>query len=206
MLIAIVLVFVVIRLLVDLPHIVSGTLPDESDFEHRYVRYPWLAYAHILPGVVYLLIAPFQLSRSFRNRNLERHRRLGRVALTAGLLSGVFAITFGFFLSFGGLLQASAAVAFGLWFLASLAIAYAAIRRRDIAAHRRWMIRAFAVGLAVGTIRIWIGLFEAFAVMSFRDAFGVAFWISFVMHAIAAEVYVRWRPSANGSARPTRLA
>ncbi len=202
----IVLVFLVIRLVVDVPNIASGTLPSESDFEHRYARYPWLAYAHILPGVVFLLIAPFQLWRSFRNRDLQRHRRLGRVGMSAGLLSGVFAIIFGFFQSFGGTLQASASLVFGLWFLGSLAIAYAAIRRRDIATHRRWMIRAFAVGLAVGTIRIWIGLFEAFGVMSFRDAFGVAFWISFVMHAVAAEVYVRWRPSANGSARRTRLA
>lgn len=191
LLIAVVLVFVVIRLLVDVPNIASGTIPDESAFEHRYARYPWLAYAHILPGVAFLLIAPFQLWRSFRNRNLERHRRLGRAALTAGVLSGVFAIIFGFFQSFGGLLQASAAVAFGLWFLASLAIAYRAIRCRDIATHRRWMIRAFVVGLAVGTIRIWIGLFEAFGVLSFRDAFGVAFWISFLMHAAAAELYVR---------------
>lgn len=63
------------------------------------------------------------------------------------------------------------------------------------------MIRAFAIGLAVGTIRLWIGLFEAFGLLSFRDAFGVAFWISFVMHATAAELYVRWRPTASGGPR-----
>jgi len=96
-LIAIVLIFVVIRIVVDVPNFASGSIPDESLFEHRYARYPWLAYAHILPGVVFLLIAPFRLWRSFRNRNPERHRRLGRIAFTAGLLSGVFAIIFGFF-------------------------------------------------------------------------------------------------------------
>ncbi len=66
------------------------------------------------------------------------------------------------------------------------------------------MIRAFAVGLAVGTIRIWIGLFEGFGLLSFRDAFGVAFWISFLMHTLVAEAYVRWRPSASGRARRSR--
>jgi uncharacterized membrane protein YozB (DUF420 family) len=206
LLLLIVLVFFVIRLVVDVPNVVSGTIPDESAFEHRYARYPWLAYAHILPGILFLLIAPFQLWRSLRNRNLERHRRLGRVALAAGMLSGVFAIIFGFFQSFGGLLQASAAVAFGIWFLGALGYAYRAIRARDIAAHRRWMIRAFAIGLAVGTIRLWIGLFEAFGILSFRDSFGVAFWISFLMHAVAAELYVRWRPSASGRARRERAS
>ena len=112
----------------------------------------------------------------------------------------------GFFQSFGGMLQASAVVAFGIWFLASLAIAYRAIRGGDIAVHRRWMIRAFAIGLAVGTIRLWIGLFEAFGLLSFRDAFGVAFWISFVMHATAAELYVRWRPTASGRPRRERAS
>ena len=66
------------------------------------------------------------------------------------------------------------------------------------------MIRAFAIGLAVGTIRLWIGLFQAFGLLSCQDSFGVGCWISFVMHAVAAELYVRWRPSATGRARRER--
>ena len=34
---------------------------------------------------------------------------------------------------------------------ASLLLGITAIRRRDIAAHRAWMIRAYAIGLAAGT-------------------------------------------------------
>lgn len=201
LLVVIVLVFVGIRLATDVPNITSGRLPDPDAFEYRYAVHAFLAYAHILPGVVYLLIAPFQLWRGFRNRHLRLHRRMGRVALAAGLTSGTFAIVFGGFQAYGGIGEASAAVAFGAWFGFALLTAYRAIRRGDIAQHRRWMIRAFAVGLAVGTIRIWIGLFEAFGILELREAFGVAFWISFVMHATAAELYLRWRPSANGARR-----
>ena len=200
-LLAIMVAFIGIRLATDVPNVLSGTLPAESSFEHRYATHAWLAYAHILPGAVYLGIAPFQLWRGFRNSHLPLHRRMGRVALVAGLISGIFAILFGFFLSFGGVLQATASVAFGVWFVTALVTAYRAIRRRDIATHRRWQIRAFAVGLAVGTIRIWIGLFEAFGLLDFRDAFGVAFWISFVLHALAAEAWLYWRPSATGAVR-----
>ncbi len=162
LLLVIMAVFIGLRLVTDVPNVLSGAVVDESEFEYRYAAYPWLAYAHILPGAVYLSLAPFQLWRGFRNRNLRRHRRIGRVALVAGLISGVFGVLFGFFQSFGGTLQASATVVFGLWFLTALLVAYRAVRRRDITTHRRWMIRAFAVGLAVGTIRIWIGLFEGF--------------------------------------------
>ena len=75
--------------------------------------YPWLAYGHIAPSIVYLLLAPIQLWRSFRNRHLKWHRRIGRVAITAGLVSGISAALFGLLLSYGGALQASAAVVFG---------------------------------------------------------------------------------------------
>ena len=34
---------------------------------------------------------------------------------------------------------------------ACLVLGFTAIRRRDIAAHRAWMIRAYAIGLAAGT-------------------------------------------------------
>lgn len=57
------------------------------------------------------------------------------------------------------------------------------------------MIRAFALGLAVGTIRIWVGLFQGFGLLGFRASFGVAFWLGFAMHAMTAELWLRWRPS-----------
>jgi uncharacterized membrane protein YozB (DUF420 family) len=203
LLLAIMAVFIGLRLATDVPNVLSGALPNESEFQYRYAAYPWLAYAHILPGAVYLSLAPFQLWRGFRNRNLKRHRRIGRVALVAGLTGGVFGVLFGFFQSFGGTLQASATVVFGLWFLTALLVAYRAVRRRDITTHRRWMIRAFAVGLAVGTIRIWIGLFEGFGILETRDAFGVAFWISFLLHAAVAELWLFWRPGQTGAVRGT---
>lgn len=193
-LIVIVLVFAGIRVMTDLPNIAGGRVIDPADFEFRYAAYPWLAYAHIVPGIVFLSLAPIQLWRGFRSRHLRWHRRIGRVALTAGILSGAFGIVFGFFLAFGGFVEASAAVVFGAWFVFSLTTAYRAIRRRDVRRHRRWMIRAFAVAVAVGTIRIWVGLFEAFGIFSFRDGFGLAFWLSFLMHAAAAELWLRWRP------------
>ena len=198
---AIVVVFFALRLLTDVPNVASGIVPDPDSFENRYARFPWLAYAHIVPGVTYLLIAPFQLWRGFRTRHFRLHRRIGRVAIVAGLLSGVAGVSFGLLMAFGGALQAAASVVFGTWFVFSLISAYRAIRRRDITKHRRWMIRAFAIGLAVGTIRLWIGLFEATGLLSFRDAFGVAFWLAFSMHAAAAEAWLWWRPSASGARR-----
>src|SRR4051812_48438347 len=157
-LIAIVLVFAMIRVRTDWPHIINGTVPDD-DFARRFVAHPWMGYLHIVPGVIYLLGAPLQLSRRFRTRHYRGHRRLGRALLSCALLSGILALCFGLLHSWGGWLEASAAFVFGAWFVACLMLAFGAIRRDDVPQHRRWMIRAFAVGIGIGTIRIWVGIF-----------------------------------------------
>lgn len=196
-LVAIVFAFAVMRLLVDVPHLLDGTFPEE-EYDRRYVEHPWLAYVHIAPGIVYLLGAPVQLAYRIRSRHYTFHRRLGRVLLTAGLISGAFAIALGYVMPFGGTGEAIATYVFGSWFLACLLLAFRAIRRDDVVNHRRWMIRAFAMGVGVGTIRIWLGLFQATGLYEFQDGFDVAFWLAFPMHAIVAELWIRNTPHPRG--------
>jgi uncharacterized membrane protein YozB (DUF420 family) len=206
LLILIVVAFAGMRVSIDWPNVAAGTVPPADSFNHHYALHPFLAYAHILPGVAYLVGAPFQLSRRFRERHFTVHRRMGRVLLPAGIMAGVFAIIFGALFSFGGLLEASATVVFGGYFVTALVTAFVAIKRGDVTHHRRWMIRAFAIGLAVGTIRIWVSVLEGFGLMSFENSFGVAFWLSFLLHALAAETYLSKRPSAHGIAEPALTA
>ena len=194
-LIAVVLVFAVIRVTIDSQNIATGVIPEEGEFDRRYAQYPVLAYIHIIPGVVYLVLAPFQISRRFRNRHLDLHRKMGRFLVPTGILSGVFGVIFGFFFSFGGFAEASAAVVFGTWFVLALSLAYSYIRAGDTVRHRRWMIRAFAIGLGVGTIRIWVGLFQGFGLLDEVTSFGVAFWLSWTLHVIAAEIWLWRRPT-----------
>jgi uncharacterized membrane protein len=206
-LIAIILSFAVIRVTTDWPHILDGSVPGD-DFAKRYVAHPWLGYLHIAPGVVYLLGAPLQLSRRFRTKHYTVHRRLGRVLLSCALLSGVLALVFGLLHSWGGALEASAALVFGAWFLTCLVLAFRAIRRDEVPQHRRWMIRAFAVGVGIGTIRIWVGLFTAITIgrnggpedltLPVQATFGLAFWLAFVMHVVFGEWWLRRTPDLRG--------
>jgi uncharacterized membrane protein YozB (DUF420 family) len=201
LLIATVLVFATIRALTDVPLIATGTPAEDGSFEQRYVAYPWLAYLHIVPGVVYLVGAPLQLWRRFRERHFTFHRRFGRVLLSLGLLSGVFALAFGVPFSFGGPWQSLATAVFGSWFLIALVLAFRAIRMGNVRMHRRWMIRAFAVGLGVGMIRVWIGLLGGTGILPFEQSFAPAFWLGLTMHVIAGELWLWWH-SKNGSGEP----
>src|SRR5260370_38533924 len=87
----------------------------------------------------------------------------------------------------GGINQAAATTLFATFFLFALCKAFWHIRKREVALHREWMIRAFSVGLAVATIRPIIGLI--FATSRFSDFmpyefFGIAFCIAFVVHLV----------------------
>jgi hypothetical protein len=138
---------------------------------------------------------------------------MGRVILPAGITTGLFAIVFGTLFPFGGRLEASAVVVFGAYFIAALVAAFLAIKRGDVTRHRRWMIRAYAVGLAVGTMRIWLGALQglsprpfasgtSYGLLSFEVSFGVAFWLGFVLHALVAEAYLAKRPNPHGATKP----
>lgn len=202
----VVLVFFVIRLVTDGPHILAGTTPDD-DFAERYVAHPWVGYGHIVPGVVYLVLAPIQLSRRIRTRHYALHRRLGRVLLGCALLSGSLALVLGLFLAWGGAVESVASVVFGAWFLVSLVLAVRAVRGGRVAEHRRWMVRAFAVSLGIASIRIWVGIFTAVQVgllgmgdgtFPVRDTFALAFWLGLGLHVLLGEWWLRRTPALDG--------
>jgi hypothetical protein len=69
-------------------------------------------------------------------------------------------------------------------------LAYRAIRGGNIRMHRSWMIRAFAVGLGVGMIGIWVGIFAGFQILSLEESFDPAFWLGLSMHVIAGELWL----------------
>jgi uncharacterized membrane protein len=205
-LVTIIVVFFVRRLVTDVPHILAGTVPDD-DLAEKYVAHPWLAYGHIVPGMVYLLGAPLQLSHRFRSRHHTVHRRLGRVLLGCALVSGLLSVVLGIVFAWGRGAETTATVVFGSWFVACLVLAFRAIRTGRVARHRRWMVRAFAVGLGVATIRIWVGLFTGIQLgllgmegetMPLRATFGVAFWLGLSMHVVFAEWWLRRTPDLDG--------
>jgi uncharacterized membrane protein len=191
------------------PVLINGFQPHVSQANKRleelaatddiFARYPILTLVHILPGLVYLLTAPFQFSKKIRQRNITTHRRLGRVVIISGLTAGITAFIMSLAMpSIGGVNQAAATLLFSIFFLFALSKAYLLIRKGKIVFHREWMIRAYAIGLAITTIRPIVGIFFAtsgFTGLTPYEFFGTAFWIGFVLHLVAAEVWIyRTRP------------
>ncbi len=175
-------------------------LAQLAALDDLFARYPILTLMHILPGMLFMILGPLQFSSTIRARHLRWHRLSGRVFVICGLIIGATALVMGFGMpAIGGAIQAAATALFGSFFLFALCKAIWHIRHREIALHREWMIRAFSIGLAVATIRPIVGVFFATSPLTGltpREFFGIAFWIGFVLHLIAAEAWIRTTPPA----------
>ena len=122
--------------------------------DHRFAGFPLPLVVHIVGAAIYALVGTLQFVPRVRRRHPAWHRRAGRVLAVAGLLVAVSALWMTLFYvpqpGTGDLLYVLRLV-FSSAMAACLVLGFTAVRRRDIVAHRAWMIRAYAIGLAAGT-------------------------------------------------------
>jgi uncharacterized membrane protein len=163
-------------------------------FDSGFALHQRLTLAHILPGLIFVVLGPLQFISGLRKRLPGLHRLLGRILLVDALLVGVTALVMSWQMSIGGRLESAATFVFGAFFLLAFGRAFVAIRARRVAEHRRWAIRAYAVGLGVGTVRPIVGVFFATSRLTHLTPdqfFGVAFWLGFSISLLAAEMWIR---------------
>ena len=156
-----------------------------------------LTLTHVLPAMVFMILGPLQFIRTLRSRHPRVHRWCGRIFLTASAFVGVTGLTMAFRKTVGGLDEKAAIILFGTFFLVALAKALWHALHREFAQHREWMIRGYAIGLAVATIRPIVGGFFAAALLSghtpeLKEFFGTAFWVGFTLQTIAAEIWINY--------------
>jgi uncharacterized membrane protein len=119
---------------------------------------------HGVAGTAFAVLGAFQFPTALRRSRRAWHRRTGRVLVPLGLVAALSALWLTLFypnLYDTGALLTAIRVTFGTAMVASIVIAYAAIKRRDIARHRAWMIRAYALALGVATQIFTLGFGQA---------------------------------------------
>jgi hypothetical protein len=174
-------------------------------------RFPVLSMVHIFVALVFILTGPFQVIRPLRANYPSLQRRTSRIFFVSGFIMGVTAVVMSFVMpSIGGVNQAAATVLFGAFFLFALCRAVVNDRSGKSVLRREWLIRAYAIALAVASIRLVVGIFFATSRLSGLtpdEFFGIAFWIGFVIHLILAEAWIdRTRGMEAGVAAEGRSA
>ena len=172
-----------------------------AQLDAHFANHVTLTLAHILPAMLFMVLGPLQFVRRLRSKYPQIHRWSGRIFLTASAIVGVTGLTMAFGKTIGGVDEKAAITLFGTFFLIALAKALRHALRREFALHREWMIRGYAVGLAVATVRPIMGTFFAAALLHGhvpepKEFFGTAFWIGFTLQTMAAEIWINYtRPA-----------
>jgi uncharacterized membrane protein len=167
-----------------------GQSNPAASLDAGFARHMALTLVHILPGALFLSLATLQFRPSIRQKHLQFHRWSGRFLVVLGLVIGVSALIMSYRMNIGGPNETAATTLFGILFLICLIKAYLHIRRKEVARHREWMIRAYAVTLGVATTRPIVGMFFAFRRMTPHEFFGIAFWLGFTITFLAAEAWI----------------
>jgi uncharacterized membrane protein len=118
----------------------------------RFFAGPWSAVVHIVSSAVFSILGALQFSAGLRRRRPGWHRRAGRVLVACGLvaaLSGLW-MTLSYPKYEGGDLLYALRLVFGSAMVACMVLGFRAIRRRDVARHRVWITRGYAIGLGAG--------------------------------------------------------
>lgn len=120
----------------------------------RFPDFPAALIVHVVGSVVFAVLGIAQLLPRFRRRHLTWHRRAGRVLAAAGLLVAGSALwmTLMYPPKPGtGIALFALRLGFGSAMVVSPVLGVTAVRRGDVAGHRAWMIRAYAIAVAAGT-------------------------------------------------------
>lgn len=190
-------------------YVMPESPPDAQGFEARYFAHPYLSITHSLAGLAFMVLGPIQFLPAVRNRFLRFHRWSGRIWMIAAVVGVVTALIFVARLPVFGDLSTNTAIVFasGL-FLVGLVQGYRTIRRREIARHREWMIRCFAIGLGISTFRVLIPFLMMPPIgATFPQAWETVAWLGFVINVVAAEIWInltRKQPLPLPVREPTR--
>lgn len=174
--------------------------PDISSENARFVASPFPVIVHILSASLFSILGALQFSSGLRQRSPRWHRVSGRIVVA----SGVFAALTGLWMTVmypiplelqGGLLY-TVRIFVSVAMLLSFFLAMAAVKGGDIATHRAWMIRAYALGQGAGmqvvVLLPWMLLIGK-PNMLIRDVLMSVAWL---INLLVAEMAIqRWSPT-----------
>ena len=151
---------------------------------------------HTTFGPLALLLGIVNLLPAMRRRRWALHRLLGRIymisSLTLGIAGGYLAL-----FAAGGTIARLGFACLAAGTVLTIVAGYVSIRKRNIAKHREWMLRSYALIFGAVTLRMWMPLLIIAYGGEFTPAYRIVAWLSWVPNILWAEWTIRrgWRPA-----------
>ena len=145
--------------------------------------------AHAVSASVALLLGPLQFVGALRRRRPEVHRAVGWASVMAISVAWAASLPMAMHAQTGAIASAGF-MALGVAWAATATLGVVRARERDFVAHRRWMVRCFALTAAAITLRLQLGL-SGLAGIPFDVGYPVIAWSSWVPNLVVAEWLLR---------------
>lgn len=157
---------------------------DEGFIAEFRILNPFLLYAHFVGGGLALSLGAIQL---WTKRPSRLHRWLGRaycLCVVAGAMGGAY---LSFYSHLGAITGSGFFIAAVLW-LCTTFIALRFALARQFEAHRRWILRSFALSCAAISLRVLLPLLSL--VFSFETSYALVAWLCWSINLVIIEIYL----------------
>lgn len=149
---------------------------------------PWGLRVHIVASGLALLVGPWQFARALRRRFPRAHRWSGRLYLLACAVGGVSGGAIALFSTSGRVAGAGfLGLAVG-WLLTGI-LGFRAIRAGEVALHRRWMTRSFALTYAAVMLRIYVPVSMVVG-LEFAHVYPIIAWLCWLPNLVVAQLLI----------------
>ena len=147
-------------------------------------------YSHVLISGLILVAGFFQLFPASSSRFRRVHRMLGYFYVMGILFfAAPGALGMSLFIGRGPWVLSSFVLQGVLWFWFT-AVAFREIRKKNIAAHKRWMWRSYALTFAAITLRVYIFIISRDVDLSQPEMYAALAWGSWVPNLVFVEMFV----------------
>jgi uncharacterized membrane protein len=161
-------------------------------------------FIHVYASFWVLLAGFTQFSKTIQRNNPRLHRTLGYIyVIDVLLITGPAGLLMGFYAN-GGIFSRIAFVSLAALWIFFTAMALIKARQKDFRAHRRFMIRSYALTLSALTLRAWKYAITNTMSVPPMDVYRMVAWLGWVVNLGVAE-YILYRTKARAQSRMKQL-
>lgn len=148
-------------------------------------------FVHVYASIWVLLAGFTQFSKKIQRHNPRLHRTMGYIYVTdIILITGPAGLLMGFYAN-GGFTSRLAFVMLAVLWIFFTVVAFLKARQGDFKAHRKYMIRSFALTLSAITLRAWKWSITNSFELPPMDVYRAVAWLGWVPNLVFAEWLIR---------------
>ena len=150
-------------------------------------------YSHIFSSVIVLLSGAFLFSDFVLKKMPKLHRVVGKTYVFLLLLiSAPSGIVMAFYANGGWMAQLSFLILTPLWWWFTYQ-GYRTARQRKFKAHKKWMIRSYALTFSAITLRVAQMILGSFFYLDTEVQYILVSWGSWILNLMVVELWMYWK-------------